>query len=438
LVGAATAAEKAKKAFKDPSQYCYDMYGKKHDIGKLREKRFKAVMEGMTFMRKFLQKDNYAALFAIGDDAPSIFFEIWYTSADSRIRARAHGIAKEFLNVFVKRVSKNVRTKQWHASRDDFFEYMYLLRSMHEMDMDCAPLLDVADKCWSQLGLGDTDRLFERSLQGPQSIEFVNTEDWLMLLMKILIMEYNKLLFNNRWPIKWGMAEAMVVLRGHELHAPNRKDDNEGHSHFHDSIYLATHMVYALNAYQSIPTREGDCRWLYAFCRSAMRYWLRCDQRNKKCSKKGLSSKELVDVDGMAECVDVLRGCGQSEASDRLLTQGVLYLLRTQNPDGSWPVEFRGESDGGRQLTREAYDKIHPVWVATQALRDRDYKIERKGNVAWMKWIDRVVKSTDFGTIGYEPSWKVFDPEFNAATALAVGTGSAAAGKTAKGAVKKS
>jgi uncharacterized protein YdaT len=65
LVGAATAAEKAKKAFKDPSQYCYDMYGKKHDIGKLREKRFKAVMEGMTFMRKFLQKDNYAALFAI-------------------------------------------------------------------------------------------------------------------------------------------------------------------------------------------------------------------------------------------------------------------------------------------------------------------------------------------------------------------------------------
>ena len=42
-----------------------------------REKRNKAVLKGMKYMKKFLLKDNCKALYEIGDDAPSIFFEIW-------------------------------------------------------------------------------------------------------------------------------------------------------------------------------------------------------------------------------------------------------------------------------------------------------------------------------------------------------------------------
>ena len=34
--------------------------------------------QGMTFMRNFLRKNNFAALIEIGDDAPCIFFEIWF------------------------------------------------------------------------------------------------------------------------------------------------------------------------------------------------------------------------------------------------------------------------------------------------------------------------------------------------------------------------
>ena len=40
----------------------------------------------MKYMAKFLKRDNFKALYEIGDDAPSIFFEIWYTSANSQIR----------------------------------------------------------------------------------------------------------------------------------------------------------------------------------------------------------------------------------------------------------------------------------------------------------------------------------------------------------------
>ena len=61
------------------------------------------LVQGMTFMRKFLQKNNYQALHSIGDDAPSIFFEIWYTSADSRIRLRAKSIMTELMAVYERK-----------------------------------------------------------------------------------------------------------------------------------------------------------------------------------------------------------------------------------------------------------------------------------------------------------------------------------------------
>jgi hypothetical protein len=52
---------------------CHHIYG-------CREKRNKAVLKGMKYMKKFLLKDNCKALYEIGDDAPSIFFEIWYNT----------------------------------------------------------------------------------------------------------------------------------------------------------------------------------------------------------------------------------------------------------------------------------------------------------------------------------------------------------------------
>jgi hypothetical protein len=87
----------------DPSQFCKDLKGRRHQLTKLRARRYDAVMSGMTFMRKFLQKNNYSALHSIGDDAPSIFFEIWYTSADSRIRLRAKSIMMELMNVYERK-----------------------------------------------------------------------------------------------------------------------------------------------------------------------------------------------------------------------------------------------------------------------------------------------------------------------------------------------
>ena len=79
----------------------------------------------------------------------------------------------------------------------------------------------------------------------------------------------------------------------------------------------------------------------------------------------------LLDLDGLSEAVDVLRGCGLTDGGDRLLCSATRVLLQLQQADGSWPhweldVSRRGPC--GEPLLTEgkpsAYEQVHPTWVA--------------------------------------------------------------------------
>jgi len=533
----------------DPSKKCRDMRGRKHEIKTLRDRRRAAVMKGMSWMRKYLRKNNYAALLDVGDDAAQIFFEMWYTSADSRVRAYAKGISIEMLEKFCSRKVAG----DWSLglrSTSDFLQVMYLLRCEHELEMDTSILLQLADEAWKRLGLRCTDRLFGRQ---AGDLDDVETSPWLFLLMDILIMEFNRCLFPGRWPISWGLYEALCALRKHELTPPPHDAENR----FSDSFYLATHIVYAMNAYQSIKTDARQAPWLFQYNRHCLTYWMKLHWKNDKavrrckklvllkqeempqltevvgaeciievggaeaegaltadgqvgdqlpdslngqevteaasvttlddemalqsnvlannhtlaseigeskvgCSvqsakppktkvprskkstkgrsrrasvkKKGVpscsnSSKQptkpnksddgledqrralsakgkFIDIDGVAEAMDVLKGCGQTEASDPLLAEASLYLLRMQGKGGGWPNNLDPERVRlGKENKSQHYDKIHPTWVASQALRDRDYKIERPGNVAWQEHVNRLLKASNFCELGYAPTW---------------------------------
>lgn len=65
-----------------------------------------------------------------------------------------------------------------------------------------------------------------------------------------------------------------------------------------------------------------------------------------------------------------------------------------------------GDSDGAPE--HSVYDKLHPTWVATQCLRDRDFEIgyTRPGNAAWKEFMARILKQTNFSTIEYKVSYK--------------------------------
>ena len=81
-------------------QLARDMHGREHDLVELREQRYKAVVKGLKHMYKFFKRDRYAALYELGDDAPSIFFECWYTSANSSIRMMSKDMCKKLMPAY--------------------------------------------------------------------------------------------------------------------------------------------------------------------------------------------------------------------------------------------------------------------------------------------------------------------------------------------------
>eukprot|EP00944_MAST-04C_sp_MAST-4C-sp1_P004730 g4730.t1 len=372
---------------------CRDMCGKKYDVKQLRDQRYHAVMKGIKFMQKFFRKNKYQALHAIGDDAPSIFFEMWYTSADSRVRSISKSLAIEFTEKLEVKMLKKT-----DKGIDEFFEAMFLLRIKKEMELDCSALLEMAHEIYVDKDLKDTDTLFEVE---KNDLDNVKTGPWLLLLMRILIMEYNKIIFQNKFPIKWGMKEAFTALRCHKLSLA-------GGENFHDSFFLATHIVYALSAYNATKTLEKDVKWIWRYLRKALKYWLgqaRLKEKEiKKAKEEGVDPPPFryVDVDGIAEVVDVLRGCGLTEASDPMICQATIYLLKIQNKVGDWPVYFNhGNGNMKNDKSSNFYDKVHPCWVSVQSL-------VAKGtfhNETYERWVKNVVRESNFDKLGYDAAW---------------------------------
>ena len=101
------------------------------------------------------------------------------------------------------------------------------------------------------------------------------------------------------------------------------------------------------------------------------------------------------EIDGVSEIVDTFRGCGLTSASDRLVCEGSLSLLRTQKKDGSWPY-WTDHGDGAKDKDCSFYDVLHPTWVAVQGLRDRDFKLNRPASEKWKVWIEKIVKQVGF------------------------------------------
>ncbi len=275
--------------------------------------------------------------------------------------------------------------------RDDFFAFMFLARCKHEMGEETGLLLERADFAWRENGFGVTDELF-----GVRCAELgkVSVEDWLMLLMRIMIMEYNQILLGRRYRLQWGLKEALSALRSVPLTPPPRADEDFSNA-FHHSFYLATHIVYVQSAYNAIKASEREIPWLYRYVRSSFRFWMR------QARAHAADPSVYVDIDGVAEVCDCLRGVGLTEASDPMLCEGTLYLLNTQRKNGTWRAVLPNDTTPEKSL--DAYHRIHPTWVCTQALRDRDFRVA--DNQFWPEFIGKVLKASKFDTLMYKPGW---------------------------------
>jgi hypothetical protein len=366
-------------------------------------------MKGMDWLNRFLCKDGNAALYAIGDDAPSVFFEIWYTSADSRIRCKAKGIAAGLIEKY--EASLLAGNQNGGAPVEQFFESMFLLRCKHEMGLETDRLLAFADAIFKEEGLRDTDKLFGYPLR---DLKDVSCADWLLLLMRVMCLEYNNLLHRKRWPLKWGLKESFEALRWVPLQPPPNgatADDEDAAGEFHHAFYLATHIVYAIGAYSVVKTSAKDCPWLYKYCRQSLKHLMKRARRKDKLGGHGTpeGAEVYVDVDGIAECADVLRGTGLTEGSDALLCTASVWLVNNQFRNGSFPVWM---SSGGTDFS--FYDRLHPTWVSTQCLRDRDFEIgfTRPGNQLWSKFMERTLLQSNFANLEYRTNYRDGKTEF--------------------------
>jgi len=259
------------------------------------------------------------------------------------------------------------------------------------MGEDTAALLERADVAWKTHGFGETDALF-----GYKRVALlrVGIDDWLMLLMRIMIMEYNQILFERRYRLQWGLKDALMALRAIELTPPPKA--GEGFTDgFHHSFYLATHIVYVQSAYNAIKADQREIPWLYRYVRQSFRYWMRQVKAQKT------DPDVYVDLDGIGEICDCLRGCGMTEASDPMLCEGTLVMLNTQRKNGFWPAVLPGQKQREKDL--DFYHRVHPTWVCTQALRDRDFKIG--ANAFWPRFIGKVLEESQFATLAYKPGW---------------------------------
>ena len=192
----------------------------------------------------------------MGDDIPSVFFEY------SRIRTHAKRIAKILVNKLDTRRVKQAEAKIKAGDapdQHDIFEFMFLLRCKHEMGMGCGAMLRLASISFKEDGFSDTDALL-----GVDGLENIDTDNWLLVLMRVLIMDYNNILFHNKFPMhaglcvcfcetptwtiyhppsfcQWCLKECFEAIREHEL--ADRKSD--GPDEYDNAFYLATHIVFA-------------------------------------------------------------------------------------------------------------------------------------------------------------------------------------------------
>ena len=83
--------------------------------------------------------------------------------------------------------------------------------------------------------------------------------------------------------------------------------------------------------------------------------------------------------------------------------------MNNQFRNGSFPVWM---SSGGTGFY--FYDRLHPTWVSTQCLRDRDFEIgfTRPGNQLWSKFMERTLLQSNFANLEYRTNYRDGKTEF--------------------------
>jgi hypothetical protein len=130
------------------------------------------------------------------------------------------------------------------------------------------------------------------------------------------------------------------VIRWAPIMRPYRP--RTGNPEFINMVYAATHVVYTLNEYSKYRLSPACLPDEFEYLKATL-----------------YEAVALEDPETMGEFLDSLRAFGLTD-SDPVIRAGMEYVLRTQNPDGSW----------GDPKSKSSYERYHSTWTAVDGLRE--------------------------------------------------------------------
>jgi hypothetical protein len=337
------------------------------------ELRHAAITRGLRWMERFLA--DRRVLFELDEQMIGAFFDVFTTQTDPAVCELAKELALSTLNRLLPRLLNAHKANA--MPRESFLDLLALCR-YRRLGWDPEPAMQRADRAYAAMkkrteaaastsGPARTSKaLVLRKLTSAlfgvrlEQLGSCTTKMWFELLMFVFYVEFANSCYPGRFPVAWGMREALAALRTHRFVPPPWSPTSD----FSECFYLATHVTYYLSCYTT--NRREEMPWLYEYVELSMEFWM-AQLRRRKSGERGEATDGLVytDLEGVAEGLDVLRGLQPpSEPPTPTVIEATEWLLDQQKEDGSWAAIWHPKDPLWPQ---DEYDRlyfaIHPTWV---------------------------------------------------------------------------
>jgi Squalene-hopene cyclase C-terminal domain len=328
--------------------------------GYLTKARELAILRGMFFIYGISCQPRHFAKCA--DDLLYFFYHVGRTARDTTLRRMSRDMARESFS----RWQNSQQTLPSNPDPDTIIDYFHAGSTAEQFGVRNPALKRQIRQAISRFTAGDFlwfDPHREAPAEDvPESCDYC--ESWNARGRKRCIHCRRRLTMMTRYQVWYyslirtycahvygialGAAYEDVFKWLSALH-PYRGRDGGANPDFADSIYAISHVVYTLNDYGSFLLSPDWLPQEFAFLRDNVK-----------------EAVALDDPDMTGEMLDSLMAFGLTD-QDKVMREGIDYLLERQNPDGSW----------GDVKSRDLYCRYHPTWSAIDGLREFDWRGRR-------------------------------------------------------------
>lgn len=298
-----------------------------------------AVRRGAEYLEIFFEGEEKRA--ALGPDAVSIFLELGETATDARLRETALAEARR-LAAPLARAYTQPGALDGPAGRENLIGALSLLPDAGPLHLSRKSSLRLSSSVLSRVSGRDPDLAYYGARIDPARLDALDADALFDLLVEAYTVERARLAFPGLPAPALSLGDVLLFARARRYASFGAGDDARAT----DDFYLASHVAYVLSDYSRSRLEPADLGPILP--------WLRAQAPHVLAAR---------DTEAAAEIADVLRQTGLSDADPDVCAVTRL-LLETQAPDGSWP----------RADPEDAYDVVHPAWVAVHALRDRVFR----------------------------------------------------------------